>query len=180
VKLLVTVGRRSVLAIAGVGAVLSLGSCASDPREGYSLTPSHDQALQTVHVPMFGNKTFFRGIEMELTDAITKEIQANTPWRVVGQGNADTVLTGMVTNSDLKAISTAEGSGLVQEQGVEIVLEFTWRNNRTGKVLVQRRNFKGADIFIPARLVGESLETGQNAAIQRLAKSVVDEMRSSW
>jgi hypothetical protein len=144
------------------------------------MTPAHDEAVRTVHVPMFGNKTFFRGIELELTDAIVKEIQANTPWRVVTQGSADTVLSGTITNSDMRSISIAEGSGMVQEQGVEIVLEFSWRNNRTGKTMVERKNFKGADIFIPSRLVGESLETGQTAAIQRLAKSVVSELRSSW
>ncbi len=167
-------------ALAALALVVSLVGCASDPRDGYSWSSAHDESVRTVHVPMFGNKTFFRGIEMELTDAIVKEIQANTPWRVVSQGNADTVLSGTVTNSDLRAVSIGEGSGLVQEQGVEIVLEFAWRNNRTGKVIVERKNFKGADIFIPARLVGESLETGQNAAIQRLAKSVVAELRSNW
>lgn len=173
-------GTFALCTLAALAALIAPAGCASDPRDGYSMSPAHDESVRTVHVPMFGNKTFFRGIEMELTDAIVKEIQANTPWRVVSQGNADTVLSGTITNSDLRAISTAEGSGLVQEQGVEIVLEFAWRNNRTGRVMVERRNFKGADIFIPARLVGESLETGQSAAIQRLAKSVVAELRSSW
>jgi hypothetical protein len=175
--------RRTFLAgalLASGLALTGLCSCSSDPREGYSMSPAHDESVRTVHVPMFNNKTFFRGIELELTDAIVKEIQSNTPWRVVSQGNADTVLSGTITNSGLRAISTAEGSGLVQEQGVEIVLDFSWRNNRTGRTMVQRKNFKGADIFIPARLVGESLETGQTAAIQRLAKSVVAELRSNW
>lgn len=154
--------------------------CASDPSQGYSFSSSHDSGISTVYVPTFKNSTFSHGLEVELTDAIIKEIKATTPWRVVSQGDAEAALTGSIVNSELRPLSYARTSGLVQEMAVTLTIEFDFKDTRSGKVLASRRNFSSSEAFVPARGVQERLEVGEHATIQELARSVVAELRSGW
>lgn len=155
-------------------------SCASDPTKGYVWSSTYAADIHSVHVPIFQNSTFSRGIEIELTDAIIKEIQSKTPWRVVPADAASTTLTGAITDSRLRSLSLGRDSGLVQEQAVELTVQFEFKDNRTGKVLVARRNFAASDAFVPAQGLNERLETGQHGAIAKLARDIVAELRSSW
>lgn len=157
-----------------------LGSCASDPREGYSFSSPHDESVKTVAVEVFENDTFSTGIEAELSEAIAKEIMRTTKWRIASTRLADTVLSGTVTTSELKPLSSDQQTGLVQEMGVRLTVDFDWRNNRNGKTLVSRRSFTAMDTFVPAIRTGERIETGEASTVQALAKSIVAEMRSSW
>lgn len=159
-----------------------VSGCASDPKEGYvwGSGASYDRSVRTVAVPIFQNATYFRGLEAELTDAIIKQIQAETPWRVANAGDAQTELSGSITSSNLQQLSTNRDTGFVQELDVQITVDFSWRDKRTGKVIVARKNFTASEAFVPSRPVGERLEAGQHAAVQRMARDIVAEMRSEW
>ena len=157
-----------------------LPCCASDPAQGYSFTSSFSSDVRTVHVPIFENPTFARGLEIELTDAIIKEIQRTTPWTVTSSDSAQTQLTGRINDAELRRLSTGRGSGLAQELSYTIRVEFEWKDARNGKVLVSRRDFSASDSFVPTHGLNERIETGQHGAIQRLARDIVAELRSNW
>lgn len=159
---------------------LTLGACATDPKEGYVWGSSYDRDIRTVAVPIFQNPTYVRGLETELTDAIIKEIQASTPWRVAMSGDAQTELSGTINDSRLRQLSTNRDTGFVQELDTEITIDFSWRDRRTGKVILARKNFAASEAFAPSRPVGERLEVGQHAVVQRMARDIVAEMRSNW
>lgn len=176
---------RAVRLHAGVFIAAALGAlvlcaCASDPKDGYAWTSSYDRDIRTVAVPIFQNPTFTRGIETELTDAVIKEIQSQTPWRVAQGGEAQTELSGALVDSRLRSLSTNRDTGLVQELDTEITVDFSFKDRRTGKVIVARKNFTAAESFDPSRPVGERLEAGQHAVVQRLARDIVAELRSTW
>ena len=171
---------RASLVLAAIGAVALLSGCASDPTQGYSFTRSHDSTVRTVAVPIFQNPTFSRGLEVELTDAIIKEIQAKTPWRVAPEGTANTTLSGTLTNSRMRRLSTGRDTGFSQELEVELTVDFDWKDARTGKSIVSRKSFTAAEAFVPASPANERVEAGQHAAIQRLARDIVAELRSNW
>lgn len=154
--------------------------CASDPTRGYSFESSYSTDVRTVHVPIFENPTFARGVEIELTDAIIKEIQRVTPWTVVAAESAQTSLTGRITEAELRRLSTGRDTGIAQELAYSVTVEFEWKDNRTGRVLTSRRGFRASDTFVPARGVGERIEHGQRGAVQRLARDIVAELRSNW
>ena len=169
--------------LAGVSllsAVGGLGGCSSDPTQGYSFTRSHDSSVRTVAVPIFQNPTFARGLEVELTDAIIKEIQSKTPWRVAPEGAANSTLSGTLTNSQMRRLSTGNATGMSQEISVELTVDFEWKDTRSGKVLVSRKSFTASEAFVPATPANERVEAGQHAAIQRLARDIVAELRSNW
>jgi hypothetical protein len=190
---------RRLLPAAGlaIGLAASVSGCTSNPRDGYAFSSTRVEGVRTVEVPMFRNRTNAPGLEQELTEAVIKEIQASTDMRVVqasGAGSAaDSVLTGTITKADLRTLSLRDGTGLVQEVAVQLVVDFSWSRAGWGNgwdtgqqsgldagTIVARKNFAATDTFVPSRPSGERLEVGESAAIQRMAKSIVSEMRSAW
>jgi len=163
-----------------LAAALALGACASDPSEGYSFASTYDTSVRTVSVPIFDNKTFETGVEAELTEAVVKRIQQDTPWRVAASTAADTQLTGTITEFDLRTISFTRGTGLPQEQTYELTVDFAWRDNRSGTVLVERQEFRAAAAYVPERRAGERIDVGRREAVNELARAIVDQMRSDW
>ena len=157
-----------------------VGGCASDPSRGYAFAEPYDASVRTVGVPMFANQTFARGTELTLTDAIIKQIQQQTPWRVVSPERADTVIEGVITNAELGVLSNDPDTGLTQEQTYRLTIRFSWRDNRTGETRVARENFTATGVFAPARGAGERIEVGQRDAIDELARDIVATMRSAW
>lgn len=172
------ISRRGLLLT--VCAATLLGGCADDPRRGYSTRPAFSTDVRTVSVPIFTNKTPQSGLESPLTEAIIKEIRRQTPWHVVQDATADTTLSGSLTGSDMTRISADHLTGLVQEVSVRLTVDFAWKDNRTGKILVSRRSFAASDTFVPQHTVAERIETGQEGATARLAKDIVAELRSGW
>jgi len=172
-----TLGRS----IAGAMLWASLAACAADPREGYSTRSVYTGDIRTIAVPMFENVTFAAGLEAQVTEAVIKEIQARTPWRVVDGASADAMLTGVVRASDLSRMSADPRTGLMQELGVRVSVDFDLRDHRTGALVVSRRGFTAVDAFVPARGTGERLEVGQSSAVQRLARDMVAQLRgANW
>lgn len=158
----------------------ALTGCASDPADGYAFTSAHDSGITSVYVPTFRNNTYAHGIETDLTDAIIKEIKATTPWRVASESDAQTMLSGSIVDARMQPLSLGRNTGLVQEQAVTLVIQFDFKDVRTGKVLTSRRNFSSTEAFVPAYGVQERLDVGQHATVQDLARSVVAELRSGW
>lgn len=156
-----------------------IAGCASDPREGYSFKSTFSDDIRTVRVPIWDNTTFEPGLGPMLTEAISKEIITRTPWRVT-DGNADTTLTGRISDIELDFLSVTPGTGLVQEQIVRITVRFEWRDARSGELLAARDQFSSAARFVPARPSGERLEIGERDAISELARDIVSVMRESW
>lgn len=168
------------LRVLACAAVLAGAGCASDPTQGYSFRSTYGETVRSVAVPLFENRTYAKGIETALTEALIKEIQRSTPWVVVSPDQADTVLSGSITDSSLRALSTSRRSGLVQEMAVKLTVDFDWTSARTGQVIVSRRAFDAVETFVPARGTAERLELGEAAAVQEMARDIVAELRSNW
>ena len=56
--------------------------------------------IKTVYVQMFDSTSFRRGLGERLTEAIVKEIESRTPYKVVNSPDADSVLTGRIVNDN--------------------------------------------------------------------------------
>ena len=170
--------RSTMLAL--VGAALLAPACASDPSRGYSFNSAYREDIATIAVPVFKNETYAHGVESDLTDAVIKEIHRSTPWRVTPAERADTTLRGVITGAELRSLRKNPDSGLVQEMAYQFTVSFEWQDNRTGRALVSRRGFKGAETFVPAYGAEEKLELGQAATADQLARDIVASLRSSW
>lgn len=163
-----------------LGVTVLAGGCSSDPRAGYSFQSTYDDTITSVSVPMFGNRSYSYGLEQQLTEAIIAEIRRATPWRVVEGSASQATLSGVITRSELRKVTTGRSSGLVETQALVLTVDFDFRDARTGKTLTARRSFSAAESFVPAQGVNERLGTGEAAAVQSLAQAIVNELRSGW
>jgi hypothetical protein len=152
-----------------------LGVCVSGC--GYhagSLIPSD---IRTVHVPMFDNVTFRRGLEFELTQEIQHEILRRTHLKIVPADEADSMLTGEI--SDFRgAVLWQDATASVIAEDVTIYINFKWTDRRTGRILAE-----GTNISKPIRLYatqGEALGTARPESFRWLAEVVVDRMEGGW
>ncbi len=160
------------LLLASLAALLLLTGC------GYTTTELYPAQYTTVAVPNFANRSNERDVEFLLREALIKEIEHRTPYKVVsGSGLADTQLTGTVTSVNRQLISRDASAGLPQEIEVTVTIDFEWRDLRTGKTVRGYRGMSAAGQFVPSRVVGEFDDDGRRLAIQRLAQDMVSQMR---
>jgi hypothetical protein len=121
-----------------------------------------------------------RNMEFMLTDAVVKQIQARTPYRVLDDTHADTMLIGTITDIKLRAISTSRTTGLDNEMLITATINFEWLNLRTGKRIIGRERFSSSALFIPSQPSSEPLEMGQFALVQQLSTDIVDQLQAAW
>ncbi|MBC8201020.1 MAG: hypothetical protein H8E86_03150 [Planctomycetes bacterium] len=121
-----------------------------------------------------------RNVEFMLTDAVIKEIQSRTQYRVLGEQYADTLLTGTIKSVDLQMLSQSRNTGLANEMLVKVVIDFEWLNLMQGGRITGRQNFATSAVFIPSRPSSEPFEVGEFAVVQQLASDIVDQMQASW
>lgn len=165
---------------AGVSAALAIGGCASDPTQGYAFASPFPEGIQTVAVHVFENDTYERGVEFELADALVKEIEARTPYKVTSDKRADTILTGRIRSVERDQLSKSRVTGLSEEVTLGVTIDLNWRDRRTGESLLELRSFTATSLFVPSRPTGEPIELAEFGAVQRLARDVVSQMQADW
>ncbi len=162
----------------GLAHLLLIAGC------GYTVGNGFNPDVKTVSVPIFENDTFRRGIEVQLTEAVQKEIQKRTPYRLAKGLDADTRLTGRIvqTRKDVLGENKFDDP---RELQLSLMIVTKWENLRTGEVLAQQE-IPLSPTAIPlttqtefAPEVGQSLATGTQEAVDQLARRIVN-MMEAW
>jgi hypothetical protein len=132
--------------------------------------------LRTVHVPMFQSDSLRPDLGEWLTEAVIKEIELRTPYKVVSNPLADSILTGRIMRDSKRVLSeniNDEPRTLIFSAAVHI----TWIDN-CGRILTQSVISVG-DNFVPE--AGQSITSVEGAVIRRLASQIVSEMEAeNW
>ncbi len=163
------------MSLCGCGYHLS-GNADSDP--GYRWHTLYRDDVHSVAVPIFANRTFFQGAEFRLTKSIINQLEAQSPYKVVPKERADTILEGEITSGRLHTVSNNAVSTVPQEQMYQLIVRFTWRDLRTGKILAQRDDFEQTAPYYPT--LGEDQFIGQQVNIDRLSLAIVEELQADW
>jgi hypothetical protein len=166
----------ALAAVAGCG--YHNGDAGGADSGGYHWSSVYRQDIRTVAVPIFKSTVYERGIEFSLSKALVQQIEANTPYKVVPRERADTILEGEIVSVKVDTLSSGRLNAIPQEQLLDIMVDFTWKDLRTGKILVARRGVEQATTFYPT--LGEGRATGTQAASERLALSIVQELQADW
>ena len=176
-------GGRCVGAALGLAALACLG-CGYDSNTqsssiaGYQWRSIFPSDIRTVAVPVFTSKSYERGVEFELTNAVIHQIEAFTPYKVVPRERADTILEGEIISTQIKPLSFSQESATPQEQSLTVAIDFTWKDLHTGRILVERRDYEQSASFFPT--LGEDQFIGEESASQGLAAGIVHEMEAPW
>jgi hypothetical protein len=176
---------QSILLSVAVSLLLPCGlaGCAGYQIGNQSLFPDD---IHTVHVPIFASNSFRRNLGERLTEAVAKEIEARTPYKVVNDaGLADSVLTARLV-ADTKRTLVPSLTGDARDTQVGMHVKVSWVD-RKGRAL---RDDKAVplpeeltDITTTASVVpevGQSITTAQQTAINRMATQIVGLMEKPW
>ena len=141
--------------------------------------------VATVYVPMIESDSYRRDLGERLTEAVVKEIELKTPYKVVSTPNADRILSARLLTDTRKTI-IQNGFSDPRVSETELRAEVTWVNRRRQPMVPAQM------ISIPAELLaisqtsnlipeaGQSVATSQQQAIQRLAQQIVATMEAPW
>jgi hypothetical protein len=144
---------------------------------GYTSRSLIDQNVQSVYVPIFDNDTFRRDLEYDLTKAIKEEILFKTQLKIVDEKHADTILTG--TLRDVQENVLIENPDAVTvESRVNVFVQFSWLDQRTGRILIDKQNVAAAAEFIATR--NEDIRTGEIEAFVNAARKIINLMERKW
>lgn len=162
-------------------ATTSLFGCAISASEGYVFDSGFRKDIRSIATPIFENRTFEHGVEARLAESLAKELNRVSPYSVTSSATeADSTITGVIKVVHRRQLSVNRDSGLGQEMAIEIVVDFQWRDNRTGKMILSRRNFRGAGTYIPTPGAAERTRIGEEGAITSVAQGIVAELRAQW
>ncbi len=146
---------------------------------GYSNKPIYHTDIKTVYVKMFDNQTFRRGVEYELTDALAKRIEAQTPYKIVSsQDYADTVISGQITNIGEFALNIERQTGHVLEKEIGVNAVVNWKNLKTGELLIDNKAISASATYSDYQQ--QDFKYGSNLAANNLAQNIVELMEKKW
>lgn len=146
---------------------------------GYQHKELFSKAYRTVSVTI-DNRTFYRGVEFDLTEALVKEIELRTPYKVTLADRADTHLSGTVANVMQRTLSHTQDGGLPQEMEIQISVDVNWKDARSGKLLRQRLGLVTVGRYVPTRPVADTFSDAQHTAVANMASEIVSAMREDW
>lgn len=198
---------RLALLLAAAGLCLAVSACTQTGDLllfGYTTESPFPVEYRTVKVPLFVNKTFVRGIETPITEAVVREIEKRTRFKVVQRGDADTELVGVIVGT-AKHVPLQGPLNEVREGELVLAVELLWKDLRTGEYLSNpgRRAADDqppplaprdpldapAEPPVPVRVVKTAtyvMELGQSPASARqkiaedLARQIVNMMEAGW
>ena len=141
--------------------------------------------IRTVHVAVARNDTFRHDLGIRLTEALIREIETRTPYKVTGDPNADSRLECRVVN-ETKVVLTETGTDDPRGLDAAVSVRANWMS-RNGEMLMQNAivptgelaiEFSQDSRFVPE--AGQSISTATDAAIEQLASRIVSQMELRW
>jgi hypothetical protein len=144
---------------------------------GYSNKSLISRNISSIHIPIFENNTFRRGIEFDLTKAVKNEVMSKTNLRIVGKDYADVILHGTVKEFTERTITQGFRDSLVEGQ-MTLFVDIELVDKRTGRTLINEKGIKQAAEYIVRR--GETLDSATEEGIVNLAEIIVDHLAEKW
>jgi hypothetical protein len=159
-------------ALLGMISAVMIGGCS------YSTDRPFRSNVSTIAVKPFGSKEFRRRIEMDLTEAVKKRIQLDTPYKIADEAVADTILTGEVLEVRQGTMGRDFTWNRPRETQLTLIVKFQWKDLRTGKILVQKDRWLQSYDY--AKPVCETEWDAIQGAVDRMAETIVEQMESDW
>jgi hypothetical protein len=141
--------------------------------------------VATVYVPMIESDSYRRDLGERLTEAVVKEIELKTPYKVVNSPDADSILTARLV-SDSRNRLIQNGFSDPRVSLTDLRAQVNWVNRRRQPLVPVQMipipadllNISQTSNLIPE--AGQSVATSQQEAIQRLARQIVGTMEAPW
>jgi hypothetical protein len=140
-----SISRRQFFGLVAVASSAAVGCRGGYKFLGYDVGAAalYDPNIRTVYVPLFNNRAFqttpYRGFEIDVTQAVIREIGKTTTFRVTSDvATADTELLGNVVSIQ-KGLQNRNQQNQIREQEVVVWVDVVWRDLRDGTILSNPR-----------------------------------------
>jgi len=146
---------------------------------GYSDASLYPNDIRFVYVEMFDNRSFRRGVEYTVTNALAKRIDAKTPYKVTSnRDRADSIISGQLISIGQASISTERQTGRSLEKEVRLDAVVNWKNLKSGKFLLERQKVSAAAAYSEWQRQG--FDYASDLASNILADRIVEAMEKKW
>jgi Lipopolysaccharide-assembly len=141
--------------------------------------------IATVYVPMIESDSFRPDLGERLTEAVIKEIELKTPYKVVGTPDADSILA-VKLSGDSRHLLGENSFDDPRLSESAVYTQVSWLNRRRLPMCPPESIAlppELLDIDQTANLVpeaGQSVASSQQQAIERLAQQIVGTMEAPW
>jgi hypothetical protein len=134
--------------------------------------------VRTVHVPIFESDSFRKYLGERLTEAVVKEIESRSPYKIVALANADSILKGKIVSEEKRVIIESRNDDARQLQ-TTLVVTANW-TDRYGRPLMNTPSIDVSELsnFVPEG--GQSLATAYRDMIDKVARDIVSQMELPW
>jgi len=150
----------------GIALALLLGSCGYHTAGKGSKFPPD---VKTLAVPAFVNQTQSYRIEAVLTEAVVREFNTRTKYRIVADpAEADAVLRGTVTGTQLAPVTYDSNTGRASTALVTVNMKVVL-TTKSGRVLYENSNYVYREQYQISREVSSFFEE-ESPAQDRLAR----------
>jgi hypothetical protein len=154
-----------------------LGGCGAST--GYSNASLFPSDVNSVYVEMFDNRSFRRGIEFTLTDALAKRVEVDTPYKIVSsRDRADSVMSGQIMAAGETILTIERDVGRALEKEVALTAVVNWKNLKDGRLMLNSRTVTATATY--SGFQGQDFTYASSIAANNLARSIVELMKNQW
>jgi hypothetical protein len=151
---------------------------------GYMVGNARAPEVRTVYVPTFTSDGFRRGFDVQLTEAVQKQVQMRG-YRLAKPPVADTRLVGHIAAVDKRPVNQNRFDD-PRELELALAVSVRWEDARTGQLLSTTEfpidplgtHAVTQTTFAPE--TGQSLATASQQATDTLARQIVEMMEIPW
>lgn len=141
--------------------------------------------IRTIHIPVVRSDSFRPELGVMLTEAIQKEVERRTPYKISDFATSDSVLSCRIT-ADSKRVTAETITNEARLIQSVMSVEVQWVDRRNVPLIETRFLppgetaffFSESESFVPE--AGQSMATANQRAIERLANHIVDQMEMRW
>ncbi len=174
-----TVFRFSIGTLTAVLFLMSLFLYGCQESGGYSDEWLYPEDVGSVYVEMFDNQSFRRGVEYELSDALAKRIEADTPYKIISsRDRADTVVSGRIEEISESIPSMERQTGRALEKEVQLRVVVNWKNLKTGQLLIDNMSVTASASY--SEWQNQGFGYASALAANKLAERIVELMENEW
>ncbi|MCK4628522.1 MAG: hypothetical protein KAT56_05930 [Sedimentisphaerales bacterium] len=146
---------------------------------GYSTGNLYRTDVETVFIPIFESQSFRRQVEFEITGALARQIELNTPYKVVSnRSEADTILYGRILGIGETVLTQQRQLDRPLENKVVLKVNVIWKDLRNSELLVDNQTFQVSGDY--AVLLGAGSGSAVRKGANDLAVRIVEKMEKTW
>jgi hypothetical protein len=154
-----------------------LGGCGAST--GYSNASLFPNDVNNVYLEMFDNRSFRRGIEFTLSDALAKRVEVDTPYKIVSsRDRADSVMSGQIVTAGESILTIERDIGRALEKEVALTAVVNWKNLKDGQLMINSKTVTATASY--SEFQGQDFTYASSVAANKLARSIVELMKNQW